>query len=209
MLQRYQNALPTIELFQRRLRLEPVADAPVLAADFDAKLYDARQKREIARNKLIGLKADRDGFEQQLRDEPPPETVLAEEGEIDALKKLVGVDANLQSEKIKADTRRSEEEGKARDIFRELTGTTAWDQMPGLKPRRDDEQRITELANEQAAVFQDVTSCDSGSTRPRGAESRPGQASRNRRTNGPGTVASRCGVHRGAGAGRRTSPNPP
>jgi hypothetical protein len=162
LLQRYQNALPTIELFQRaRLRLEPVADAPVLAADFEAKLNDARQKREIARNKLIDLTADRDGFEQQLRDEPPPETVLAEEGEIDALKKLVGADANLKSEAIKADTRRSEEEGKARDIFRELTGTTAWDQMPGLKPRRDDEQRITELANEQAAVLQDVTSCNS------------------------------------------------
>jgi len=161
LLQRYQNALPTIELLQRaRLRLEPVADAPVLAADFEAKLNDARQKREIARNKLIDLTADRDGFEQQLRDEPPPETALAEEGEIDALKKLVGADENLKSEAIKADTRRSEEESNARDIFRELTGTTAWDQMPRLKPRQDDEQRITELANEQAAVLQDVTSCD-------------------------------------------------
>ncbi|MGA2699471.1 MAG: AAA family ATPase [Isosphaeraceae bacterium] len=168
LLQRYQNALPTIELFQRaRLRLEPVADAPVLATDFEAKLYDARQKREIAHNKLIDLTADRDGLEQQLRDEPPPETVLAEEGEIDALKKLVGAYANLKSEAIKADTRRSEEEGKARDIFRELTGTTAWDQMPGTKPRRDDEQRITELANEQAAVLQDVTRCDSAVRRAR------------------------------------------
>ena len=62
LLQRYQNALPTIELFQRaRLRLEPVADAPVLAADFETKLNDAREKREIARNKLMVLTTDRDG----------------------------------------------------------------------------------------------------------------------------------------------------
>ena len=56
-----------------RLRLEPVADAQVLAADFEAKLNQARQKREIAHNKLNDLTAARDGLEQQLRDEPPPE----------------------------------------------------------------------------------------------------------------------------------------
>ena len=135
--------------------------------------------------------------------------MLAEEGEIDELKKLVGADAKLKSEAIKADTRRSEEEGKARDIFRELTGTTAWDQMAGLKPRRDDEQRIMELANEQAAVLEDVTNCDNAVRLAREAlEGRRRQASRADRTNGSGAVASRCGVHRGAGAGWNNKPKP-
>ncbi len=162
LLQRYQTALPTIELFLRaRQRLEPVADAPLLTADFDSKLDAAREKREIARNKLIDLTAARDELERQLRDEQPPAAVLAEEAEIDELKKLVGADTKQQSEAIKADTRRREEEGKARDIFRELTGSTAWDQMPGLKPRLDHHQRIMELANEQKAVVENVTNCDS------------------------------------------------
>jgi uncharacterized protein YhaN len=161
LLQRYKSALPTIELFQRaRKRLEPVADAPVLAADFEVRLYDAHKNREIARTRLEKLNEDRDGLEQQIRDEAPPEDVLAEEGAIDELKKLVGADAKQQSESIKTDTRRSEEEGKARDIFRELTGSKAWDQMADWKPRLADEQRITELANEQAAVLQDVINCD-------------------------------------------------
>ena len=42
--------------------------------------------------------------------------MLAEEAEIDELKKLVGADAKQQSEAVKADTRRSEEEA-ARGIF--------------------------------------------------------------------------------------------
>jgi uncharacterized protein YhaN len=160
MLQRYQSALPTIELFQRaRQRLKPVADAPVLDADFEAELDDARKKREIARTRLGELALDQEDLERRMLDEAPPAAVLAEEGEIDELKKLVGADAKLQSEAIKADTRRSEEEGNARDIYRELTGTTAWDQMPGLKPRLEDERQITELANEQAAVLQDVANC--------------------------------------------------
>ena len=162
LLQRYQSALPAIELLQRaRLRVEPVADAPVLAAGFENALDDARQKRESARIKLASLTADRDELERQVRGEPPPESILAEEEEIDAIKKLVAVEANHRGESIKAETRRSEEESKARDIFRELTGTTAWDQMHGMKPRREDDQRITELANERAAVFQEVTQSES------------------------------------------------
>jgi uncharacterized protein YhaN len=160
-LQRYQNALPAIQLLQRaQLRLEPVANAPVLAADFEETLSDSRKKRETARIKLTSLTAHRDELAQQLRDELPPESVLAEEEEIDAIGRLVAVDVNQRSESIKAQTRRSEEEGKARDIFRELTGTTAWDQMHDLKPRREEEHRITELANEEAAVLQEVTRCE-------------------------------------------------
>jgi uncharacterized protein YhaN len=161
LLQRYQSALPTIELLQRaRGRLHPVAGAPVLAVGFEDKSEDARRKRENASSRSEELVTERVGLEQLLHEELPRQAVLAEEGEIDELKKRVGADAMLQSEAIKADTRRSEEEGKARDIFRELTGTTAWDQMGGLKPRLEDDRRITELANEFAAVVQDVTHRD-------------------------------------------------
>ena len=158
LLERYQAALPTIELLERACkRLEPVADAPLLPADFDARLNDAREKRQIARQKLSDLAAARDDIERQLRDEQPPEAVLAEEAEIEELKKLVGADAKQQSEALKAGARRSEEEAKARDIFRELTGSTEWDRMTGFKLRLDHEQRITQLANEQKAVSEDVT----------------------------------------------------
>jgi uncharacterized protein YhaN len=158
LLQRFQAALPAIELLQRaRQRLQPVADAPILAAEFHARLSKARELREIARSKLMDLAADRDELEQQLREQQPPAAVLAEEARIDELKKLVGADAKEQSEAIKADTRRSEEESQARDIYRQLTGSTAWEQMPGLKPRLDNIQRITELANEHKAVVEDVT----------------------------------------------------
>ena len=160
LLRRYQSALPTIELLQRaRQRLEPVLDAPVLAADFEKKLDDVRKKREIDESRIRELAGEQTRIENLIRAEPPQEAVLANEGEIDELKRLVGADAKLQSESIRADTRRSEEEGKARDIFRELTGTTAWDQMTVLRLRLEDERRITELANERAAVLQDVTNC--------------------------------------------------
>jgi hypothetical protein len=163
LLQRYQSALPTIELLQRaQRRLQPVAGAPVLVADFENQFSAAHQKRELALDRLDNdLTPAQDRLGQQLRDEPDHANVLAEEGEIEELKKLVGADAKQQNEAVKADTRRSEEEGKARDIFRELTGTTAWEQMAGLKLRLEDERRITELANEQAAVLLDVTNCES------------------------------------------------
>lgn len=160
LLMRYQNALPTIELLQRaRQRLEPLAKAPVLAADFEDKLHEAHKKWGIASTRLQQLEGEKIGLERQIHDAVPPAAVLAEEAEIDELQKLYGVYVKLQSEEIKADTRRSEEEGKARDIYRELTGTTAWDEMTGLKPRLEDEQRITGLGQEQAAVLQDVNNC--------------------------------------------------
>ena len=136
-----------------------MSDSPVLAADFEKKLDDVRKKREIDESRIRELAGEQTRIENLIRAEPPQEAVLANEGEIDELKRLVGADAKLQSESIRADTRRSEEEGKARDIFRELTGTTAWDQMTVLRLRLEDERRITELANERAAVLQDVTNC--------------------------------------------------
>jgi uncharacterized protein YhaN len=161
LLRQYQSALPTIELLQRaRRRLQPLADAAVLDAAFEEKLDDARRKREIARSRLDGLAEEEERLKELLRNEAPQESVLREEEEIDDLTKLVGAEVRLRNEAIKADTRRSEEEGKARDIFRDLTGTTAWEQMAGLKPRLEDERRIMELANEQAAVLQEVTHCD-------------------------------------------------
>ena len=211
LLQRYQSAMPTIELFQRaQRRLEPVADAPVLAAEFEDKLDEARRERELAQSRLEVLAGEQARLEKVFRDEPAQEKVLTEEVEIDELTKLVGADAKLQNEAIKADTRRSEEEGKARDIFRELTGTTAWDQMAGLKPRLEDERRITELANEQAAVLQDVTSCESAVRLAdeafKIAESKHLGAAA---PMDPTPWLAAVEVRRGAWTGRKTSANPP
>ena len=57
---------------------------------------------------------------------------------------------------MKAGTFSTDERGKARDIYRELTGSTDWEQMDGLKPRLDERNRITLLANERSAVVEDV-----------------------------------------------------
>jgi uncharacterized protein YhaN len=161
LLQRFQAALPTIELYQRaQKRLEPVAQARFLADDFDARLRAAREKREIARNKLRDLGPQREDLERQLHEKQPGAALLAEETEIDELKKLVGADSKQHSEAIRAETRRSQEEAKARDIFRQLTGTTAWNEMSGLEVRLDHEQRIAELANDHKAVLEDVANCE-------------------------------------------------
>jgi uncharacterized protein YhaN len=161
LLERLQAALPAIELLQRaQERLDSVASAPRLAADFHDRLDKARQKREAALSKLKLLDVNREQLERLLRDEQPPAVVLAEEAEIDELKKLVGADAKQQGESMKAEARRSEEEGKARDIYRQLTGSTDWEGMSGLKPRLDHEQRIAELGNEHKAVLEDVAKCE-------------------------------------------------
>ncbi len=161
LLERLQAALPAIELLKlARQRLDAVAEAPRLVADFQDRLDEARQKWEAARSKLELLDANRGQLERLLREEQPPAAVLAEEAEIDELKKLVGADAKQQGEAMKADARRSEEEGEAKDIYRQLTGSTDWDRMSGLKPRLDHEQRIGELANEHKAVLEDVAKCE-------------------------------------------------
>src|SRR5262249_15463266 len=91
---------------------------------------------------------------RQMEQEHPSAAILAEEGEIDELNKLVGADKKLAEEVVKAATFSLDEKGKARDIYRELTGKTDWEQMDRLKPRLDERQRITELANEHAAVVE-------------------------------------------------------
>jgi uncharacterized protein YhaN len=154
---RYQAALPTIDLLKiAQERLAPVADAPLLSSDFDAKLEKAREKFTIATNELANLESGKQKLKDQLKEEQPAAAVLLEEIEIGELKKQVGADVKFREEELKAGTFSIDERGKARDIYRELTGTTDWEQMDGLKPRLDERNRITKLANERSAVVEDV-----------------------------------------------------
>ncbi len=160
-LKRYQAALPTIDLLHSaRQRLQPVADAPLLSSDFDAKLEDTRKELTIARSQLTDQEKQQKGLARQIQDEHPSAAILAKEDEIDELNKLVGADKKLSEEAVKAATFSLDEKGKARDIYRELTGTTDWEQMDRLKPRLDQRQRINELANEHAAVVENSQNQD-------------------------------------------------
>jgi uncharacterized protein YhaN len=154
---RYQAALPTIDLLRiARERFAQVADAPLLLADFHTKLEDAREKLTIATNGLAQLESDKQKLTARMKEERPSAAVLAEEHEIGELKKQVGAEVKSREEEFKAGTFSIGERGKACDIFRELTGSTDWEQMGGLKPRLDEIKRITELANARSAVVEDV-----------------------------------------------------
>lgn len=160
-LQLYQTALPTIDLLQQAEdRFQPVAQAPLLPADFERQFNTAWKESELARTKLADLKEQHAQLATLQQTAEPPADVLAEEAEIDAVGLLIGADRKSQQTAIEADTRRREFEAEARDIFKELTGSTDWAQMPSLKPRRDDEDRIQELAAEYKAVQQAVAAAE-------------------------------------------------
>lgn len=153
LLERFQLSLSAIDLLQRaRERLAAVAAAPRLPADFADKLQAAQTQRDIASRKLHDLNVTRDALQQQQTSTAPPTQLLAEESEIDELKKLVGADLKNRKDRIEADTRRREVEGEARDIFRKLTGTTDWERMADYQPREDEERRIQDLIAESGAV---------------------------------------------------------
>lgn len=160
-LQLYQSALPTIALLQRaEERFKSVASAPLLPADFERQFNVAWKESELAKTKLAELKEQHAQLAALQQTAEPPAEVLAEEAEIDAVGLLIGADRKSQQTAIEADTRRREFEAEARDIFKELTGSTDWAQMSSLKPRRDDEDRIQELAAEYKAVQQAVAAAE-------------------------------------------------
>jgi uncharacterized protein YhaN len=153
----YQAALPTIDLLHAaRQRLQPVADAPLLSGDFDAKLEAVRTTLNSAGSQLAEQERQHQDLVREVEESQPAAAILVEEDEIDDLLKLVGADKTMAEEAVKAATFSLDEKGKARDIYRELTGTTDWEQMDRLKPRLDERRRITELANEHAAVVENV-----------------------------------------------------
>jgi uncharacterized protein YhaN len=157
LLNRYKAGLPTIDLLMAaRARLASVADAPLLSADFDAKLEKAREKFNTATNEISKLEQDQQKLKEQTAEQQPPAAVLREEAEIHELKKEVGADVKSRAEEVRAFTFSIDERGKARDIFRALTGSTDWEEMDALKPRLDQRDRINELANARSAIFQDV-----------------------------------------------------
>jgi uncharacterized protein YhaN len=157
LLNRYKAALPTIDLLRTaKDRLKVVIDAPLLSADFDAKLEKAREKLNTATNEIAKLELDQQKLKEQILEQDPPAAVLREQAEIDELKMQIGADVKLRAEEVKAGTFSVDELGKARDIFRELTGSTNWERMAALKPRLDQRDRINELANERLAIVQDV-----------------------------------------------------
>ncbi len=158
LLERFQLSLSAIDLLQRaKSQWELVKDAPRLPADFADTLQAAQAQRDFAQRKLQDLNAARSELQQQQTAAAPPTALLAEEAEIDELKKLLGADLKNRKEKIEADTRRREVEGEARDIFRKLTGTTDWDRMAGYQPREDEERRIQDLIAESGAVAEMLT----------------------------------------------------
>src|SRR5262249_33755105 len=136
LLNRYRSVLPIINLLRTaRQELGLVADAPRLSDNFDARLAQARERTATAQSELAELQQQQQKLLEAQNAEMPPAALLAEEDEIDEIKEQVGADATSRKEEVKEDTFRVDKQGKARDIYRELTGSTDWDQMDGLKPR--------------------------------------------------------------------------
>jgi uncharacterized protein YhaN len=157
LINRYKAALPTIDLLTTaRNRLALVSHAPLLSEDFDGRLEQSREKLSTATHEIAILDEDWQKLNEQIEECQSPHDVLREEVEIDDLRLLVGAAVKLSAEEVKARTFSIDELGKARDIFRDLTGSTNWDQMDALKPRLDQRDRIGELANQHSAIAQDV-----------------------------------------------------
>jgi uncharacterized protein YhaN len=163
LLQRYKSALPTMGLLKAaRERLAPVADAPILSAGFDSKLENARQIHSLASSELSGLEEERKRLADQLQVDPSLDAILKESSEVDELARQVGAALKLREEEVRAATFSIDERGKARDIYRELTGSTDWGQMDDLKPRLDQRGQIQKLANDRSAIVRDVQQAEAG-----------------------------------------------
>lgn len=157
LLNRYQSALPTIDLLRvARDRFAQVADAPLLSVDFDVTLQHARKQLEAATLEIGHWESQRQSLNSQLEGCDPPTALLREEAEIEDLKKDISADIKLRKDEVQDATFSVDEKGKARDIFRTLTGSTDWEQMDALKPRDDERDRIQTLANERSAIELDV-----------------------------------------------------
>src|SRR5262249_36607061 len=99
LLNRYRAVLPTIDLLRAaRARLAFVADAPLLSAEFDNKLEEAREKFNTATNEISKLEQDEQKLREQIQEQQPPAAVLREEAEIDEVKMQVGADVKLRAE---------------------------------------------------------------------------------------------------------------
>lgn len=157
LLQRYRSALPTIDFLRvERDKLRVVADAPLLKDDFAERLQKAIEKRAAALNELKGLDDEEAKIAAVLALDAPPTAVLNEEAEIVELRGPIGANAKSRDDELRAKARSDEERDTARDIYRELTGTTEWDAMDRLKPKLEEQNRITKLAGEWTAIVENL-----------------------------------------------------
>jgi uncharacterized protein YhaN len=169
-LERFQLALPTIGmLLGARERFAAVASAPRLSASFGDKLHQSLLQKQRATDKLKDLTAAREELERSQATAAPREDLLAEEAEIDELKGLVAADSSARAEELQIDARRKQALGEARDIFRDLTGTTDWILMDLLKPRDEEVSRLHDLAADAKAVALEVETAEKQVTATREA----------------------------------------
>jgi uncharacterized protein YhaN len=154
-LTRLRDALPTIErLTKAKEKLRALEQAPILPASFAEQYRTAIQDRYLASQTLEDVCKTLLGFDTQLAETKPPSALLAVEDEVDQLRELFGADRKQRAERQQAETFRINEEGLARDIYRDLTGLKDWDKMDEWKLRQEQRSQIATLANRQAAVFQ-------------------------------------------------------
>ncbi|HEX3150397.1 MAG TPA: AAA family ATPase [Gemmataceae bacterium] len=152
-LTRYRAALPTIEQLEAaKKELQPLEQYSVLPTEFDELHRKLISDRLLARSGLTEAQNKLAELRSQLGESATADAILIFEDEIRQLGKLFGADQKQREERRQAETFRISEEGIARDIYRELTGSKNWDEMAGWKLRLEEREHIVELANRHSAV---------------------------------------------------------
>jgi len=158
-LSRYRASLPTITLWQTaRANLKAVADAVPLETDFKDRFRRAGEELTGARSEAAVLETAERSVAEDLAAFPPASPILVEEEEIGELKKLVGADQKAADDEGQLRGIIIKERDSARDIYRDLTNSTAWDEMEKLKPTTGQISAIVSLANRHAAVVERMAS---------------------------------------------------
>ncbi len=150
-LERFRTALPTIgQLRGARERLRDVESARTLAVGFEKEYRDTAAKLLVSRTSGKDMSAEIAKLEAEITALELPAALLTEEETIEKLKERVAVWSKAKEEALKADTRKREMEAKARDLFRDLTGSTDLEQAKNYRLTVEQTNRIRALGQQQA-----------------------------------------------------------
>lgn len=152
-LERCRSALPTISQLQIvRDQMREVQGVRILRDGFEAESRDTSKELITAETSAKKLRLDIEKNKADIDTLAVPAELLSEEDVIDELHNLVAVWTREKEETIEADTRRREMEAKARDIYRELVGSTNLEEAKDYRLRLEESNRIRALVREFTGI---------------------------------------------------------
>jgi uncharacterized protein YhaN len=156
-LQRYQAALPTIwKLRAARERLRDLEAARVVPDEFGNAYRESEKRLLEAQTSLKDIDVDIDKLRRDIAALELPDALLAAENTIDQLRKEVSIWSEQKEEALQHDSRKREMEAKARDIFRELTGSTKLEEARDYRLTVEQTNRIREVARSRRDLERDL-----------------------------------------------------